>query len=138
MELQVLDVDQMPIRSEEDITRVRRRVKTIATERGFDAFATAAITTATSELTRNALTHGGGGDVRIEELTDGARFGLRLTFVDEGPGIDDVDRALQGGFSTANSLGLGLSGTRRLVDEFALESEPRAGTRVVVCKWTRF
>ena len=127
----------LPIQEEHDVVAVRRAVRDIAQERGFDSFATAAITTAASELTRNAWLHGGGGRCILEELEELGRYGLRLTFEDDGPGIDDVDRAMVGGFSTRRSLGLGLSGSRRLVDAFDIHSEPGQGTRVVVTKWGR-
>jgi len=128
----------MSIEREEDIIAVRRRVRDIAELRKFDSFATAAITTATSELARNVLVHGGMGSARIEEITDGVRLGLRIAFIDRGPGIADVSRALAGGYSTARSMGLGLSGSKRLVDEFELESSQATGTKVVVTKWKRF
>jgi serine/threonine-protein kinase RsbT len=128
----------LKIGSEDDVVLVRRRVRELAQQRGFDAFATAAITTATSELTRNVFVHAGAGTVTIEEISDGRRRGLRLTFEDRGPGIPDVARVLAGGYSTAKSLGLGLSGSRRLVDEFNLETEPGKGTRITVAKWTRY
>ena len=95
-------------------------------------------TTGASELARNAWVHGGGGEARVEEVADGLRRGVRLTFRDRGPGIADIERVLAGGFSTIRSLGLGLSGTRRLVDEFEIDSSPGRGTVVVVTKWTRF
>ncbi len=135
---QILQTHQMPIAREDDVALVRRKVKQIATERGFDAFASAAITTATSELTRNVWVHAGGGHATIEELTDGARFGIRIHFHDQGPGIDDTERVLRGGYSTARSLGLGLSGSRRLVDEFELRTQRGTGTDVTVVKWTRY
>ena len=97
----------------------------------------AALTTAASEIARNTWQHGGGGRAALEALRDGARAGVRMTFTDSGPGIPDVERVLRGGFSTAASLGLGVSGTRRLVDEFALESKVGEGTTIVVTKWTR-
>ena len=122
---------------EDDIIIVRRRVRDVAELRKFDSFATAAITTATSELARNALVHGGGGTARIEEVTDGFRLGIRITFEDHGPGIADVPRVLAGGYTTTKSMGLGLSGSKRLVDEFNLASTP-AGTKVTVTKWKRF
>jgi serine/threonine-protein kinase RsbT len=128
----------MPIVSEDDVILVRRKARTLAQERGFDAFATAALTTAASELARNTLVHGGGGEAVVEHLADGPRSGVRLTFLDRGPGIADIDRVLAGGYSTARSLGLGLSGTRRLVEEFEIESAPGAGTKVVIAKWTRY
>lgn len=130
--------EELCIRGDDDVVTVRRKVKAIAQERRFDTFATAAITTATSELTRNVLTHGGGGIAIVEELSDGMRVGIRVRFLDEGPGIADVERALRGGYSTARSMGLGLSGSRRLVDEFAIESVPDKGTTVTIVKWRPF
>lgn len=138
MERQVLTRSEMRIAREEDIIHVRRKARELAQARGFDSFAVAALTTAASELARNAWVHGGGGDVVLEALTDGVRFGIRLVFRDEGPGIADVPRVLAGGFSTARSLGLGVSGARRLVDEFDLDSEMGRGTVVTITKWTRF
>lgn len=129
---------ELPIRSEDDVILVRKKVRALAQERGFDAFATAALTTAASELGRNTLVHGGGGSATVDHLADGPRSGVRVTFVDNGPGIADIPRVLAGGFSTARSLGMGLSGTRRLVEEFDLESNPGVGTRVVIAKWTRY
>ena len=128
----------MRIETEDDIIAVRRRVRDIAELRKFDTFASAAITTATSELARNVLVHGGKGVACIEEVTDGIRAGIRILFEDNGPGIPDIERVMRGGYSTARSMGLGLSGSRRLVDEFALESEPNKGTKVTVLKWKRF
>lgn len=129
---------ELPIRRESDIAEVRRKTRALAQQRGFDTFALAALTTAASELARNAWLHGGGGSALLEDLSDGHRAGVRLTFRDAGPGIADLDRALAGGFSTVRSLGLGLSGTRRLVDEFSLDTAPGRGTVVVIAKWTRF
>jgi serine/threonine-protein kinase RsbT len=126
------------IECEDDIITARRRVRDIAELRKFDTFATAAITTATSELARNALVHGGKGVATIEELSDGFRTGIRIVFEDKGPGIDDIARVLAGGYTTARSMGLGLSGSRRLVDDFGLESTVGAGTKVTVTKWKRF
>jgi serine/threonine-protein kinase RsbT len=134
----IVSQQEMPIRSEDDIVLVRRRARELAQKRGFDAFATAAVTTATSELTRNVWMHGGGGHAVVEEIEDGERAGLRIEFRDDGPGIPDIPRVMQGGYSTSRSLGLGLSGSRRLVDEFQIESTPGRGTCVRITKWTRY
>jgi serine/threonine-protein kinase RsbT len=133
----VVDASAMRIDSEDDVVRVRSRVRDVAQRLGFDAFAIAAIATAASELTRNTWIHGGGGSARVEEVEEAGRRGVRLEFRDSGPGIADIERVLRGGFSTRRSLGLGLSGTRRLVDEFRIESALGAGTHIVVAKWAR-
>jgi serine/threonine-protein kinase RsbT len=138
MAIAVRSKDRMPIASEDDIVLVRRRARTLAQEHGFDAFAMAAVSTAASELARNTWTHGGGGHATLEVLLDGGRAGLRMCFEDKGPGIAQLDRALAGGYSTGKSLGLGLSGSRRLVDDFAIETDPGRGTMVTVTKWARF
>lgn len=129
---------EMAIVRESDVVDVRRAVRDIARERGFDAFATAALTTATSELTRNALIHGGGGSATIEEIEQGGRAGVRIEFTDHGPGIPHLERALKGGFSTRRSLGLGLSGSHRLVDDFQIETSADKGTQITIVKWARF
>lgn len=138
MSIDVLRRHTMPIESEDDVVLVRRKVKQLAMARGFDAFAAAGLTTATSEITRNVWVHAKKGEAIIEELSDGGRFGLRIEFKDSGPGIADLGKALQGGFSTARSLGLGLSGSRRLVDDFDIETEVGRGTTIRMVKWTRF
>lgn len=137
--IDVVRAQTLPIASEDDVLVVRKRVREIAERRKFDTFAIAAIATATSELARNILVHGGGGHAVIEEIADGpARPGIRIAFIDDGPGIPDIERVMAGGYSTARSMGLGLSGSKRLVDEFALDSQVGAGTRVTVAKWKRF
>jgi serine/threonine-protein kinase RsbT len=138
MSLRVLSTRELPIGCEDDIVLVRRYARTLAQERGFDAFAVAAVTTAASELARNTLTHGKGGRATLEVVMNGTRAGVRMRFVDDGPGIAHLDRALAGGYSTGNSLGLGLSGSKRLVDEFAIECQAGSGTTVTVTKWARF
>jgi serine/threonine-protein kinase RsbT len=138
MERPVDSAERFPIRGESDIAVVRRRVREVAQELGFDAFATAAITTAASELARNVWTHARGGEATVERVIDGGRRGIRLEFRDRGPGIPDIPRVMVGGYSTARSLGLGLSGSRRLVDEFHIESAPGQGTLVRVTKWARY
>jgi len=134
---EVLSRHELPIESEDDVALVRRKVKLLAQARGFDVFASAAVTTATSELTRNVWVHAGRGSATIEEITDGGRTGLRIALADRGPGIPDVARVLAGGYSTARSLGLGLSGSRRLVDELEIETEVGTGTTIRMVKWTR-
>lgn len=136
--VEVVATHAMRLATEEDIIAVRRRVKELAELRKFDTFAIAAITTATSELARNVIVHGKGGNATIEEVSDGLRSGIRISFTDEGPGIPDIARVMSGGYSTARSMGLGLSGSKRLVDEFELESTTGAGTHVKVTKWKRF
>lgn len=135
--MEVVWTERLPIGSEADAATVRRAARDLAQQLGFDAFATAAITTATSELSRNVFVHGGGGQATLESLDHAGRKGIRIRFVDQGPGIPDMERALRGGWSSGRSLGLGLSGSRRLVDEFRIESTPGSGTQVEVVKWAR-
>jgi len=138
VEVSVLSHKEMTITVEDDVVLVRREVRALAQGQGFDSFATAAVTTATSELTRNVWVHAQSGNVTIDVVTDGRRNGLRITFRDQGPGIPDLERVMRGGFSTARSLGLGLSGSKRLVDEFLLESTVGKGTTVTFVKWRAF
>ena len=128
---------ELSIDKEADIVEVRQRVRNLAKDYKFDQFAVAALTTAASELSRNVWVHAQKGMARITVLKSGNRIGLELEFVDHGPGIADLNRALAGGFSTAKSLGLGLSGTKRLVDDFNIETQPGLGTKVVIRKWKR-
>jgi len=128
---------EIRIDKEADIVAVRQRVREIAKEHRFDQFAVAALTTAASELSRNVWVHARKGVARINVLLNGNKVGVELEFVDQGPGIADLNRALAGGFSTANSLGLGLSGTKRLVDEFSIETAAGRGTKIVIRKWKR-
>jgi|SRR6476469_4973846 len=123
------------VRSANDIVRVRQRVREWAVESGFSLVDQTKIVTATSELARNTVEHGGGGTARVELLADGIRRGLRLTCEDKGPGIADIQLALKDGFTSRGGLGLGLGGARRLVNEFAIESRPGEGTRVTITRW---
>jgi serine/threonine-protein kinase RsbT len=125
----------LPIRSQEDIVRVRKATRENAIAQGFSLVDQTKLVTAASELARNTLDYGNGGEVEITRLLDGARKGVRLMFSDQGPGIDDVEKALTDGFSTGNGLGLGLSGARRLCNEFSIDSAPGKGTRVMVARW---
>ena len=131
------ETSEIRIDKEADIVAVRQRVRELAKDNGFDQFAVAALTTAASELSRNVWVHAQKGIARITVLRNGRKIGLELEFVDQGPGIADLNRALAGGFSTAKSLGLGLSGTRRLVDDFHVETAAGRGTRIVIRKWKK-
>lgn len=133
--MSVLKHDNMPIHSESDVVLVRQTARKWATELGFSLVDQTKILTAASELARNTLIHGGGGSVRLESLSEGIRKGLRLTFEDQGPGIADIELALRDGYTTGNGLGLGLSGSRRLMSEFDLTSRVGEGTRVTIVKW---
>jgi serine/threonine-protein kinase RsbT len=135
MAVTVVSSEELRIDVEHDIVRVRHRVRELAQRLRLDSFAIAAVTTAASELSRNVWTHACGGVALVEEVTDGARVGIRATFRDQGPGIADVERAMAGGYSTARSMGLGLSGSKRLVDAFDLETQRGVGTTVSIIKW---
>jgi serine/threonine-protein kinase RsbT len=126
---------EIPIRSSADVVMVRQQVRRQAVELGFSLVDQTKIVTAASELARNALQHGGGGTLQMEPLMNGVRQGLRLVFEDAGPGIADVEQAMKDGYSTAGGLGLGLSGARRLSNEFEIASSPGHGTRVVIARW---
>ena len=131
-------MDELPIRTGDDVVRVRQQVRTVAAAGGLSLVDQTKLVTAASELARNALVHGGGGIAQVEVIASAnGRSGVRVTFADTGPGIADLEQALTDGWTTGGGLGLGLSGARRLVDEFELTSEPGAGTRVVVSKWRR-
>jgi serine/threonine-protein kinase RsbT len=125
----------MQIRSEQDIVASRQLVRTLAQQMKFSLVDQTKTITAVSELSRNTLVHGRGGEMRWEKLERGGRVGLRLTFVDEGPGIADTRLALSDGWSSGSGMGLGLPGSKRLVNEFELHSTPGEGTRVSITKW---
>jgi serine/threonine-protein kinase RsbT len=129
---------ELPIQSGDDVVRVRQHVRTAAADNGLSLVDQTKLVTAASELARNTFVHGGGGAARVEVVKSAAgRVGVKLHFTDEGPGIADIDLALTDGWSSGSGLGLGLSGARRLVDEFELTSKPGAGTSVTVVKWSR-
>jgi serine/threonine-protein kinase RsbT len=131
-------MDELPIQSGDDVVRVRQQVRVAAAGNGLSLVDQTKLVTAASELARNTLVHGGGGAARIEVVKSATgRTGVKLHFTDEGPGIADLDLALTDGWTTGTGLGLGLSGARRLVDEFELNSKPGAGTSVTVVKWSR-
>jgi serine/threonine-protein kinase RsbT len=131
-------MEELPIRTGDDVVRVRQQVRALAARSGLSLVDQTKLVTAASELARNALVYGGGGTARVEVVTSGTgKPGVRIGFTDDGPGIPDVDLALTDGWTSGNGLGLGLSGARRLVDEFELTSKPGSGTSVVVVKWSR-
>ncbi|HEY6478864.1 MAG TPA: ATP-binding protein [Streptosporangiaceae bacterium] len=131
-------MDDLPIRAGDDVVRVRQQVRAAAAEAGMSLIDQTKTVTAASELARNTLVHGGGGAARIDKVTSAAgRAGVRVAFEDSGPGIGDVDLALTDGWTTGSGMGLGLSGARRLVDEFSLTSQLGSGTTVVITKWAR-
>ncbi len=127
--------EPLPIRENGDVVLVRQQVRSLAGELGFGIVDQTKIVTAASELARNTLIHGGGGNVTLEALNGGDRRGLALTFEDSGPGIPDVALALKDGYTTGSGLGLGLGGAKRLVNEFEIDSGPGRGTRVRVVRW---
>lgn len=126
----------LPVQSGEDVVKVRQAVRSLAMDLGFNLVEQTKLITAASELARNTLTHGGGGEVRLERLNQGPkRTGLRLTFEDRGPGIANIELALTDGYTTGNGLGLGLNGARKLSHEFDIWSQPGVGTRVTITRW---
>jgi serine/threonine-protein kinase RsbT len=126
---------ELPLRNEHDIVLGRQAVRRMAQELAFSLVDQTKMVTAASELARNALIYGGGGLLKWEILLDGGKRGLRLTFQDQGPGIPNIELALTDGWTSGKGLGLGLTGARRLVNEFELDSAPGAGTRVTVTRW---
>jgi serine/threonine-protein kinase RsbT len=126
---------KVPLRSEEDIVASRQKVRALTQQLKFSLVDQTKMITAASELSRNTLVHGGGGDMRWELLDDGLRRGLRLHFEDQGSGIPDTRLAMTDGWTSGKGMGLGLPGSRRLVHEFELESLPGQGTRVSITRW---
>ncbi|MHA0036412.1 anti-sigma regulatory factor [Deinococcus sp. PESE-13] len=127
--------ETLPVRSEEDVVRVRQAVRALVVRLKFSLVDQTKIVTAASELARNTLVHGGGGETRLEIVHDGVRSGLKMTFEDQGPGILDIDRALRDGFTSGGGLGLGLGGSKRLVSELRIETEVGVGSRITALKW---
>jgi serine/threonine-protein kinase RsbT len=131
----VTKTDEVPLRTEQAIVLARQVVRKIAQELSFGLVDQTKIVTAASELARNTVIYGGGGVLVWETLLDGAKKGLRLTFKDEGPGIADVALAMTDGWTSGTGMGLGLSGAKRLVNEFEIDSKPGRGTRVTITRW---
>ena len=127
--------DTLPLKTSNDVVFARQRVRQWAIELKFTLVDQTKLVTAASELARNALDHGRGGAMTIEQVGVGGRVGLKLIFEDQGPGIPDIEMALKDGFTTGNGMGLGLGGSKRLVNEFSIESTPGKGTRIMVIRW---
>lgn len=133
--MSVLKREQLPLRSSTDVVLARQKVREWSTDLRFSLVDQTKLVTAASELARNALDHGHGGQMTLEVVNGMAKTGLKLVFEDNGPGIPDVEQALKDGFTTGSGMGLGLGGSRRLVNEFSIESELGKGTKVTVLRW---
>ncbi|MBZ4037600.1 anti-sigma regulatory factor [Flavobacterium sp. 17A] len=127
--------EEAPVVKEQDVVPLRNRVKEYGVKAGMSILNQTKLITATSELLRNLLKYGGGGRVIIESVSNGRDNGVRVTFIDNGPGIADISLAMKDGYSTGKSMGLGLPGTKRLVNEFDIKSELGNGTTVTITKW---
>jgi serine/threonine-protein kinase RsbT len=128
---------RVPIRSDSDVVTARQEARSMGADLGFSSTDLTLLATAISELARNITTYAGEGEVSLRVVERAGRSGIEVVARDDGPGIEDVERAMQDGFTTGNGLGLGLPGTRRLVDEFDLRTAPGAGTTVRLVKWSR-
>lgn len=133
-----IDVKVVPLRADEDVVRMRQVLRECLVSIGFSLIEQTKMITAASELGRNTLRYGGGGEAHIEKVNDGGRRGVILSFIDYGPGIEDVSLALKDGYTTGNGMGLGLGGARRLADDFELITAPGQGTTVRIAKWKLF
>lgn len=133
--MRVLNREVLPLKSSSDVVMARQKVRHWAVDLKFGLVDQTKLVTAASELARNALDHGKGGSMAVESLSDGGKTGLRLIFEDQGPGIPDIEQALKDGFTTGSGMGLGLGGSKRLVNEFGIESEVGKGTRITVVRW---
>lgn len=129
-------LNTIQLEASDDLSRLRRQVAERTKELEFNVYDQTRLVTAASELARNILSYAGSGEVLVEKLVAGEKVGLRLTFKDSGPGIEDVDLALSDGYSTGRSLGLGLGGARRLVQEFEIRSDREQGTRIIIARWS--
>jgi serine/threonine-protein kinase RsbT len=131
----VLRDELIGLRSTDDIIKARQLVRDCAIFQGLSLVDQTKIVTAASELARNTMVHGGGGEMRLQALNDGPRRGVKVIFADTGPGIPDIELAMKDGYTTRGGLGLGLSGSKRLVNEFEIESKPGKGTTVSIVRW---
>lgn len=127
--------DVLAIRVSDDVVRVRQEVRKRAIAAGLSLVDQTKIITAASEIARNTLDYGGGGTVSLEVVQNGGRKGVRLVFEDQGPGIPDLDLALKDGYTTGGGLGLGLSGARRLSNEFDIQTKVGEGTKITIARW---
>jgi serine/threonine-protein kinase RsbT len=132
-----VDDVRVAIRTDADVVTARQEARTMGTELGFSSTDLTLLATAISEIARNITTYAGEGEVSLRVLNSGGRHGIEVVATDNGPGIADVELAMQDGYTTGSGLGLGLPGTRRLVDEFDIETQPGVGTKVRLVKWTR-
>jgi serine/threonine-protein kinase RsbT len=130
-------LEEYQITSAADVVRIRQAARVLAQRAALSIVDQTKLITAASELARNTLVHGGGGVARLELVDDGGRLGVRAAFIDSGPGIKDIDLAMTDGYTSGGGLGLGLSGSRRLVDAFEIDTAVGTGTRVTVTKWKR-
>jgi serine/threonine-protein kinase RsbT len=133
--MNVLKRDTLPLKTSNDVVFARQKVRQWSIELRFSLVDQTKLVTAASELARNALDHGRGGQMTVEALTNGTKSGLRMIFEDNGPGIPNLEQALKDGFTTGSGMGLGLGGSKRLVNEFSIESEVGRGTRVTIARW---
>ena len=133
--MQLVSEARVELGTEPDIVRARQLVRKLVQDIRFSLVDQTKLVTAASELARNTVKHGGGGYMDMQLLADGGRQGIRLHFVDEGPGIADLDQAMTDGWTSGGGLGLGLSGSRRLSNEFEIQSAPGEGTRVSITRW---
>jgi serine/threonine-protein kinase RsbT len=130
-----MHAERMPLKRSEDIVLMRQVVRERAIAQGLSLVDQTKIVTAASELARNTVLYGGGGEVEIELVVNGSRRGVRLVFTDRGPGIAEIELAMKDGYTTGGGLGLGLGGAKRLSNEFSIESRPGEGTRVEITRW---
>lgn len=128
----------LPLKTDEDVVRLRKQVRDDLVALGFTLIEQTKMVTAASELARNTLRYGGGGEAQVIRLHEGNRAGIELQFIDNGPGIDDLELAMTDGYTSGGGLGLGLSGAKRLADEFHIDTEPGKGTTVKIAKWKQF
>ena len=133
--MSTLKREQMPLKNSSDVVLARQKVRQWSTELRFSLVDQTKLVTAASELARNALDHGQGGEMTIEVVNGLSKPGIKLIFEDHGPGIADIEAALKDGFTTGSGMGLGLGGSKRLVNEFSIESEVGKGTRITVLRW---